>query len=134
MDTNKVILTGNLTRDVELKATPTGKMVANFTIASNRVYKPVSGEQKKEVMFTRIIAWGSLGETCSKFLRKGSKALVVGRLSSREYESEPGKKVKVFEIIADEVQFLSPKSQHDAGNAGSAAAYGEDNTPASDPF
>ena len=73
MDTNKVILTGNLTRDVELKATPTGKMVANFTIASNRVYKPVSGEQKKEVMFTRIIAWEAWARrvlnSCARVLR-----------------------------------------------------------------
>jgi single-strand DNA-binding protein len=111
MDTNKVILTGNLTRDVEVMTTTGGKTKASFTIASNRVYKQSNGEQKKDAMFTKIVAWGPLADTCARFLHKGSKALIVGRLSCRDYESEPGKKVRVFEVIADEVQFLSPKSQ-----------------------
>lgn len=131
MDANQVVLTGNLTRDVELIQTPTGRSRAGFTIASNRVYKQANGEQKKDTMFTRIIAWGNLAGICARYLHKGSKVLVIGRLTSREYESEPGKKSRVFEIVADQVNFLSGTKTQNLADA-NMATY--DNVASQEPF
>lgn len=116
MDINKVIIAGNLTRDPELKNTTGNKQLTRFSIASNRSYKAANGERQKETLFTNVVAWGGQAETCAKYLRKGSKVLVVGRLSSREFDGDDGQKKKLVEVVAEEVQFLTPKGQD--GNNG----------------
>ena len=103
---NKVTLIGNLTRDPELATTPNGNTVCKFGLAVNRRFvNKVSGE--RDVDFFNITAWNKLGETCSRFLRKGRKAAVNGSIETRTYEQDGVKKF-AFDIIADEVEFLSP--------------------------
>ena len=104
---NKVHLIGNLTRDPELRYTQSGKAVARFTLAINQGY----GENKR-TDFPTIIVWGKTAETCGKSLTKGRKVAVTGKLTTRQYENNEGKKVTVFEIVADAfggVEFLDKK-------------------------
>jgi len=101
---NLVVLVGNLTRDVELKTTPQGTSVAVFGIAVNTKY----GEGKDEVYFGEIQAWGKQAESASKYLSKGSKVLVQGRLKTETWEKEGEKKSRT-RIIASTIRFLSPK-------------------------
>jgi len=125
MDVNKVIIAGNLTRDPEFKNTNNNKQFTRFSIASNRSFKNANGERQKETLFTNVVAWGGQAETCSKYLRKGNKVLVVGRLSSREFDGDDGQKKKIVEVVAEEVQFLTPKNGqeggHEQGDSGSDA-------------
>jgi single-strand DNA-binding protein len=111
---------GNLTRDPELKYTPQGTAVCNFSLAVNRSFKGADGNQKKEVIFVPIVIWGKIGENCSKYLSKGSAAHVQGRLSIREYEKD-GQKRRITEIIATWVEFLGSPRRDDngSGNGGS---------------
>ena len=104
---NKTFLIGNLTKDVDLRTTTSGKTVASFTIAVNRRFKGQDGE--KQTDFFSIIAWGQLGEMCGRYLAKGRKVAVVGELQTRSYDAKDGTKRYVTEIVADEVEFLSPK-------------------------
>lgn len=117
MDINKVILAGNLTRDPEFKTTAGNRKFVRFSIASNRSYKTANGERQKETQFTNIVAWGGQAETCAQYLHKGNKVLVVGRLSSREFDGEDGQKKKIVEVVAEEVQFLTPKGQSNSGDS-----------------
>lgn len=117
MDINKVILAGNLTRDPEFKTTAGDRKFVRFSIASNRSYKTANGERQKETQFTNIVAWGGQAETCAQYLHKGNKVLVVGRLSSREFDGEDGQKKKIVEVVAEEVQFLTPKGQSNSGDS-----------------
>jgi len=104
---NKSFLIGNLTKDPELRSTQSGKAVATFTIAVNRRFKGQDGERQTD--FFPVIAWNQLGEMCGKYLTKGKKVAVVGELQTRSYEDKQGVKRYVTEIVADEVEFLSPK-------------------------
>jgi len=106
---NKVFLIGNLTKDVELSATPGGISVAKFTLAVNRPYKNQDGE--RDVDFINIVAWRELGERCSQYLSKGKKACVIGSLQIRKYEADDGGMRYIAEINAAEVEFLTPKSE-----------------------
>jgi single-strand DNA-binding protein len=103
----KVILIGNLTRDPELSTTATGISVCKIGIAVNRPFK--NSEGITEVDFFNIIAWRTQAENCAKFLRKGLKVCVVGSLQNRSYEGQDGQKKYVTEIVAENVEFLSPK-------------------------
>lgn len=103
---NRVFVGGNLTRDPELRYTPQGSSVVNFSIAINRAYTTQAGERKEEVEFVRIVAWGKQAETCSKYLTKGRSVLVEGRLASRSWEGQDGLKRNVTEVIAGRVHFL----------------------------
>ncbi len=102
---NRITLIGNLTKDPELRTTPNGNTVCSFTIAVNR--KKVSEPQTD---FFRINAWGKLGEVCGRCLTKGKKVAVIGELQARTYESN-GKTYLSLDVIADEVEFLSPKDE-----------------------
>lgn len=105
---NKWIGIGNLTRDPELSETPNGTAVCKFTVAVNRNFTNANGE--RECDFINVVAWRSLAENCGRFLSKGKKVSVVGSLQTRSYESN-GEKKYVTEIMADEVEFLSPKDE-----------------------
>jgi single-strand DNA-binding protein len=106
---NKAFLIGNLTRDPELRTTSGGIPVCSFSIAINRRFKNASGQQETD--FINITAWRQLGELCAKYLAKGRKVSVVGAIQTRTYEAQDGSKRNAFEVVADEVEFLSPMQQ-----------------------
>jgi len=104
---NRIILIGRLTKDPELRFTPSGVAVANFTLAVERSRKNAQGE--KETDFFDVVAWRQLGELCANYLSKGKLAAVDGELHIRSYEGQDGQKRKAVEVQADNVRFLSPK-------------------------
>lgn len=104
---NKVILVGNLTRDPELTETPSGVAVCRFSIAVTRDYAGADGN--RETDFFNITVWNKQAENCGKYLKKGNKVAVVARLQNRSYEDKDGVKRYVTDIIANEVEFLTPK-------------------------
>ena len=104
---NKIVTIGRLTRDPEIRYTQSGKAVCTFSIAVDDGY----GENKK-AYFCPVVVWGKAAEACGNSLRKGSKVAVTGKLTSRQYDNSEGKKVTVFEIVADAfggVEFLDKK-------------------------
>lgn len=105
---NKVILIGNLTKDVETSTTTNGVTVAKFTIGVGRRFKNVDGEYDTD--FINIVAWRDLASRCAQYLNKGSKVAVCGSIQTRSYEGQDGTKRYVTEVIADEVQFLNSKA------------------------
>ena len=110
---NKVYLIGNLTRDPEMRSTSAGIPVCNFSIAVNRRFKNAQTGQQ-ETYFFNIVAWRQLAELCGRYLAKGRKVAVFGSIQTRSYEAQDGSKRTAFDIVADEVEFLS------SANAGSA--------------
>lgn len=101
---NRVILIGRLTRDPELRYTPSGVAVAQFTLAVDRPFTSQSGE--READFIPIVVWRQLAETCANYLRKGRLTAVEGRIQVRSYDNNEGKRVYVTEVVADNVRFL----------------------------
>lgn len=114
---NKAFIYGNLTRDPELKALPSGTPVTSFSIATNRVWKDKSGAKQESADFHNIVVFGRVAETVAQYLKKGSTALVEGRITTRSWDAQDGTKKYRTEIIADSVQF-GPRS----AGAGVAAA------------
>jgi single-strand DNA-binding protein len=113
---NKVILVGNLTRDVELKYTPTGTAIAKFGLATNRTYKDnVTGENKQETMFIDITVFGRSAEIANQYLRKGRKVLIEGRLVLDQWVDNSGQKRSKHSIVAEKVQFMENKPGGDEG-------------------
>lgn len=102
---NKVFLLGNLTRDPELRYTPSGAGVASFGLAVNRRYK-AGNENKEEVCFVDITVWGKQGENCVEYLNKGSQVFIEGRLQFRSWETDDGQKRNKLDVVANNVQFL----------------------------
>lgn len=113
---NQVTLMGNLTRDPELRQTPSGQSVCSFSLALNRSYKDQTGEWQEATDYIDIVAWGPLGERVSQYLHKGSRTLVQGRLQSRSWEQEGQKRSKV-EVLANDVTFLDGRGD-EGGNGG----------------
>ena len=107
---NKVFLMGNLTRDPDLRYSPSGTAVASFGMAIGRTYTASSGEKKEETCFVRIVVFGRQAETCSQYLSKGRLALIEGRLQYRTWETE-GQKRSSLDVVADRVQFLGPRKE-----------------------
>lgn len=105
---NKVFLIGNLTRDPELRYTPSGVAVVNLRLAVNRRYRDKAGEQKEEVCFITVAAWDKQAEVCNQYLSKGRSIFVEGRLQFRSWETNDGQKRSVIDIRAERIQFLSP--------------------------
>lgn len=109
---NRVQLIGNLTRDPELRYTPTGAAVVSFGIATNRTWKTDTGEKHEESEFHNIVAWNKLAELCSQFLVKGRKVYVEGRLSTRSWQAQDGTQKSRTEVVIDDMILLDS-----AGNA-----------------
>lgn len=103
---NKVLLSGRLTRDPELRYTPSGTAVSSFAVASSRSYKGQDGEWKQSVAFVNVVVWGKLAVLANEYLKKGSAVFVEGRLNSRSWETEEGQKRSALEVRAERVQFL----------------------------
>ncbi|MBH5319329.1 single-stranded DNA-binding protein [Paenibacillus sp. GSMTC-2017] len=127
---NRVILIGRLTKDPELRYTPAGVAVTQFTLAVDRPF--TSGQGEKEADFIPVVTWRQLAETCANYLRKGRLTAVEGRIQVRNYENNEGKRVYVTEVIADNVRFLESNREggaprEDNGGSGynsNAGSYG----------
>lgn len=114
---NKAILIGNLTRDPEAKTTSSGKTVVTCGIATNERWTDAAGAKQEKTTFHNLVIWGKQGETFAKYLTKGKKVMVEGRIENREYEKQDGSKGRSSEIVVSDFEFLSP-----AGGAQAAPA------------
>lgn len=118
---NQVILMGNLTRDPELRTTPSGQSVCSFSLAVNRSWQGQDGQAQEAVDYFDVTAWGKLGELVNQYLSKGRKCLVQGRLSQRSWEKDGQKHSKV-EVVANDVTFLDGGGQGGNDSAPRASA------------
>lgn len=140
---NTVTLTGNLTKDPELRYTTGGRGVASFGLAVNRRYQ-VNGEWQEQVSFFNVVAWADLGENAAASLHKGNRIVVTGRLEQRSFETREGEKRNVTEVIADDLgpslrwaQAQVERISRDSANAGGFSGGGSSGgapKPASDPI
>jgi single-strand DNA-binding protein len=128
---NQVTLMGNLTRDPELRQTPTGQNVTSFSLALNRAYKDAGGEWQEVTDYIDCVCWGPLAERVAQYLSKGRRCLVQGRLQSRSWEQEGQKRSKV-EVLANDVTFLDSRGSG-GDNADSASAPMASAEPAAKP-
>lgn len=120
---NRIILIGRLTKDPELRYTPNGVAVSQFTLAVDRNFKNQQGQ--KETDFINIVVWQKQAESVANYLFKGKMAAVDGRLQIRNYEGKDGQRKYITEVIAETVRFLSPKSESDnSSNSGSSDFIG----------
>lgn len=130
---NQVTLMGNLTRDPELRQTPSGQNVTSFSLALNRSYKDASGEWQEATDYIDIVCWGPLAERVAQYLSKGRRCLVQGRLQSRNWEQEGQKRSKV-EVLANDVTFLDSRGaggeEGGYNNGGASSDSGSSNKPA----
>jgi len=127
----KIIIVGNLGRDPEMRYTPSGQAVTNFSVATNRQYTDSSGQRVKETTWFRVSAWGRQAETCNQYLRRGSKVLVEGRMNvdgetggPRVWTDQNGNVRASFEITATSIQFLSTRQEDEAFNRSSGGSGG----------
>jgi len=117
----KITIVGNLGRDPEMRYTPNGQAVTNFSVATNRQYTASSGERVKETVWFRVAAWGRQAETCNQYLRSGSRVLIEGRLTPdresggpRIWTRQDGTPAASYEITAERVVFLSTRAEDQA--------------------
>jgi single-strand DNA-binding protein len=128
---NKIMLIGNLGRDPELNVTQEGTPVTKFTLAVNRNTKTSTGERKEETEWFNIVAWRQLAETCERYLHKGSKVYIEGRLQTRKYTDRNGVERTSIEVVANEMEILTPKSASSSSESYSAGSGSADDR---DPF
>lgn len=122
---NKVILVGRLGQDPEVRYTPDGTAVANFSLATSTEWKDKNtGEKREKTEWHRVVAWRRLGEICGEYLSKGKQVYIEGRLQTRDWEDKDGNKRYTTEVIANQMQMLGPKGSADSG--------GYNGSPASD--
>jgi single-strand DNA-binding protein len=105
---NKVILIGRLGKDPEMRFTPNGKAVTNFTMATSEIWSDQNGEKQERTEWHRVVTWGKLAENCAKLLSKGKQVYVEGRIQTRQWDDRDGNKRYTTEIIANQMQILSP--------------------------
>jgi single-strand DNA-binding protein len=120
---NKIMLIGNLGKDPELQVTSEGTPFTRFSLAVNRSYKSTSGEKVEETEWFNIVAWRQLAEICERYLHKGSKVYIEGRLTQRKYTDKEGIQRTTIDVIATAMEMLSPKP------ASSSMAEGEGHDP-----
>lgn len=126
---NKALIIGNLTRDPELKALPSGMQVASFSVATNRVWKDKNGAKQESADYHNVVVFGRQAETAAQYLKKGASVLVEGRMQTRSWDGPDGKKNYRTEVIADRVQF-GPRA---GGAGGGNAAYSDNGSSFSAP-
>ncbi|MEE8131653.1 MAG: single-stranded DNA-binding protein [Candidatus Paceibacterota bacterium] len=134
MNLNKVLILGRLTADPQLRTTQTGQQVANFSIATNRVWTDKNGARQEEVEYHNVVLWGRQAEIASQFLTKGSLALIEGRLRTRTWQGKDGQNRKTTEIIGERLQLGPRSAQPDAQKPPSAenASIQKEELPAID--
>ncbi len=114
---NKAIIVGNLTRDPELKAIPSGQKVCTFSVATNRIWKDQSGQKKEQTDYHNIVVWGRQAETSAQYLKTGQQVMVEGRMSTRSWDDKTtGQKKYRTEIVADRIQFGAKAGGADSAN------------------
>lgn len=118
-DLNRVLLIGNLTHDPELRETPSGHPVCGFRLATKRVWTDKAGAKQEATQYHRLMAWDRLAEICGKYLKKGRRVYVEGRLTTREYEHD-GEKRSVSEVVVDDLILLDAKP-HEGLSEGAVA-------------
>lgn len=127
---NKVILMGNLTRDVEVRTTPSGQNVARFSLAVSRSWRGQDGQQQDQTSFINCVAWGKAGEIIAQYVSKGSPLLVSGRLDQRSWDDkESGQKRSAVEVIVEDFNFIGGST---GGSAPSAGSNSTNNKPSND--
>lgn len=122
---NKALIFGNLTRDPELRALPSGMNVVNFSVATNRVYRDRDGKKQEQTDFHNVVVFGRQADTVNQYLRKGNSVFVEGRMQTRSWEGKDGEKKYRTEIVADRVQF-GPRGSGGSGARSSGAPAGGD--------
>ena len=130
MSLNKAMIIGNLGRDPEMRYTPNGQAVTQFTVAVNRNYKDASGEWKEETEWFRVVAWGPLAERTAEYLRKGRKVYVEGRLQTRTWDGQDGQKHYTTELVANTVTPLDPRPREEGAAEPAGARPVRGNAPA----
>ena len=126
---NRVVMTGNLTRDPELRSLPSGMSVCKLRLACNTRRKGAGGEWEDKPNYFDVTVWGAQGENCARFLAKGRPVAVDGRLEWREYETSDGQKRQAVDIIADSVQFLGGRDDAGSGNGFAAPQQASGDLP-----
>jgi single-strand DNA-binding protein len=126
MSLNKCMIIGNLGRDPEMRYTPSGQAVTQFTVAVNRNYKDSQGERQEETEWFRVVAWGQQAEFAAEYLRKGQKVYVEGRIQTRQWEGQDGQKRYTTELVANTIQNLERRPRDDSGDQG---GYGGSQEP-----
>lgn len=118
---NKVILMGNLTRDVEVRTTASGQSVANFSLAVSRSWRGQDGQQQDQTSFINCVAWGKVGDIIAQYVHKGSPLLVSGRLDQRSYQDKDGNKRSAVEVVVEDFNFVgSGRSDNSSPSAPSS--------------
>lgn len=117
---NKVILMGNLTRDIEMRTTPSGQTVANFSLAVSRSWKGQDGQTQEQTSFINCVAWGKPGEIIAQYVKKGDPLLVSGRLDQRSYDDKDGNKRQAVEVNVEDFNFIGGSRGGDGGGNFSA--------------
>lgn len=112
---NKIILIGNLGKDPDMSYTNSGTPVTKFSLAVNRTSRSQTGERQTETEWFNIIAWRQLAEICNQYLHKGSKVYIEGRLQQRKYTAQDGSQRIAVEVIANDMEMLTPKGQQESG-------------------
>lgn len=121
---NKTILIGRLTKDPELRYTPSGVAVATFTLAVNRPFTNQNGE--READFIPIVVWRKQAENCAKYIGKGSLVAVEGRIQVRSYNNQEGQRRWITEVIAENVRFLDSRGKKESDEAGDNSSFGNE--------
>lgn len=139
MSINKVILVGRLGQDPELKYTPAGAAVCNFTVATSEQWTDKSGQKQERTEWHRIVVWAKLAELCKEYIAKGSQVYLEGKLATRSWEDKEGNKRYTTEILAQTVQFLGSASNNQGRTAAQkpnqnqqGGNYYQNNTPSQD--
>jgi|SRR5579864_5390890 len=127
---NKIMLIGNLGRDPELQVTSDGTPLTKFSLAVSRSYKSSTGERKEETEWFNIVAWRQLAETCEKYLHKGQKVYIEGRITQRKYTDRDGIQRTAVDVIASDMEMLTPKS----ATVGAGSYAGNSSSDNDDPF
>ena len=127
---NRALIYGNLTRDPELKALPSGSSVVNFSVATNRTYKTKDGEKKEDVEYHNLVAFGKTAELIQQYMKKGSAIFIEGRIQTRSWEKDEQKHYRT-EIVVEQMQF-GPRSQRSAEQSSSIDEGSQETAPASD--
>jgi single-strand DNA-binding protein len=130
MSVNKVILLGRLGQDPELKYTPGGSPVCNFSLATTEAWTDKSGQKQEKTEWHRVVVWGKLAELCNQYLAKGRQAFLEGRLQTRSWDDKDGNKRYTTEILASTVQFIGGPSANANQNAGVDTSYAQAPAPA----
>ncbi|MDR3570821.1 MAG: single-stranded DNA-binding protein [Candidatus Pacebacteria bacterium] len=125
---NKAMIFGNLTRDPEIRALPSGMNVCSFSVATNRTFKDRDGKKQEQTDFHNVVVFGRQADTVSQYLKKGSSAFVEGRMQTRSWEGKDGEKKYRTEIVADRVQF-GPRA---SGSTGGGHSSSSDEQPMDD--